>query len=297
MNPAVNDSTSMPNLAYQLLKAALEKFQKTPSELDRGQLEAISRLAERQHQLEARVLASAEARDVVVPDTVVNSAMTKIEERYGTHDEFLEDLARNSMSLESLRAALQRELAVESVLERVGARAATVSDLDISIYYHLHRDRFHIPATRTARHILITINPQFPENSRASAFERASDIAARLKKKPKRFAEMAQLHSECPTALKGGLLGRVPKGQLFPELDTVLFKMAAGEISDVVESSLGFHVMLCEQVHNGGSVSLADARPRIREILVKRGQRMCQRNWIASLSKTEQSSNKGSCNE
>ncbi len=192
-------------------------------------------------------------------------------------------MTRNGIDVAGLRAALHRELKVEAVLERVGSRAATVGDVDITIYYHMHKHRFHKPETRTARHILITINPDFPENRRAAALARIETIAQRVRRKPKRFAEQAQKYSECPTAMQGGLLGQLPRGQLYPELDMALFSLSPGRVSETIESSLGFHLLLCEAVHPAGPISLKEARPRIREILKKRGRRMCQRSWLAGL--------------
>ncbi|MDD5462304.1 MAG: peptidylprolyl isomerase [Methylococcales bacterium] len=60
--------------------------------------------------------------------------------------------------------------------------------------------------------------------------------------------ELALKHSECPTALQGGVSGIVPRGKLCPELDAALFSIKAGEISEIVESEIGFHLVLCQQI-------------------------------------------------
>ena len=105
----------------------------------------------------------------------------------------------------------------------------------------------------------------------------------RTKRKPKRFAEQAMKHSECPTAMQGGLLGKVPKGQLYPELDAVLFTMKAGEISEIVESPIGFHILYCEAVDQAGPVSFAEAKLKIKTKLEERRRRRCQRMWLNKL--------------
>ena len=96
---------------------------------------------------------------------------------------------------------------------------------------------------------------------------------------------MALKHSECPTALQGGVLGIVPRGTLYPELDTVLFSINAGEISDIVESEIGFHIVLCKQIQRAETLSLQKAAPKIRELMLERSRRTCQRAWLASLPK------------
>jgi peptidyl-prolyl cis-trans isomerase C len=271
-------------LNYQILRVALDRFKKTPRELDAGQLQQVQELAQKQFALETMVMKSDEACEIVIPATVVDEAIKKVEERYTNHDEFIEELSQNALDMTSLRKALHRELFVEAVLDRVGSRAPDINELDIAIYYHMHRERFKIPETRMARHILITINEDFPENTRAEALARLETIARRLRNKPKRFADLASRYSECPTAMNGGLLGRLGRGKLYKELDEVLFELKPGQVSDIVESPLGLHLLLCEEIHRPAAISMREATAKITDILKKRGRRMCQKHWLGKLA-------------
>jgi len=111
--------------------------------------------------------------------------------------------------------ALERELKVEAILEKVATRAAKISDMDVELYYQFHPEQFRRPETRLARHILVTINDSIAENTRAAARQRIEAIATRLAKEPQRFEEQALKHSECPTALDGGKLGDLPRANSF----------------------------------------------------------------------------------
>lgn len=272
-----------PQLRYQLLRIALNRFNKPPCELQPAQLQQAMRQAEKQHEIESLVIASPAAGETVVPEAVIDDAVAKIEQRYADHEEFMDDLARNDIDSQLLRQALHRELLVESTLELVAADAPEITDLDIQVYYHMHRDRFIMPETRTARHILLTINPDFPENSRQASRQRLEVIAEYLHRKPKQFIKQAQKHSECPSALNGGLLGRVARGTLYAELEEVLFGLEPRQISKIVESSLGFHLLFCEEIHKAKTISLREAKPKIYKILTQRGRRMYQKDWINSL--------------
>lgn len=277
-----------PELAFHRLRAALARFGALPDALEPAQRQAVERQAAREFAVESRVLAAPEAGDVAMPPASVEQAMDTVRARYADAAELDEDLRRNGLSEDSLREALVRELTVEAVLERVKSRVAKVDDVEVMIYYHLHQQRFMQPETRTARHVLVTVNDEFPENRRREARARIDDIAGRVRRKPSRFAEQAAKHSECPTAMRGGLLGRVPRGRLYPELDAVLFQLEEGGVSEVLESPLGFHVLLCEVVHAAGPVALNDARPWILEKLQERRARMCVRNWLAALPAREE---------
>lgn len=285
MNTAVRTvaEKDIPDLSYHRLRTALNQFGQGPAGLEPNQRAGIEQQALKEYAIEARVLASSEAREIVLPEDVVEQAIEVVRGRYNDPADFEEDLERNGLTLDMLRIALRRELTVEAVLDRIGAQAAEVDDVEVKLFYYMNQERFAQPETRTLRHILITVNEDYEENRPEAARERLDRIAERVRNKPGRFGEQAYKHSECPTALQEGRLGRLPRGQLFAELEEVAFRLAEGEISPVVESQLGLHLLWCEQIHPEGPVSLAEARPRIVERLQERQRRNCIRNWLAQL--------------
>ena len=271
------------DVAYLALKAAQKLYSKATAALQPGEFERVQNVAQQQHDLETRVLSAPEARDAMVPPSTVEAAMREIRGRYRSEEEFAGDLARNGLDETNFAAALERELKVEAVLEKVGARAESVSDMDVELYYQYHPEQFRRPETRLARHILITINDSIPENTREAARQRIDEIAARLAKEPQRFEEQALKHSECPTALDGGKLGDLPRGKLFPELDKVLFELKAGDVSGVQESELGFHVMRCDAITEAGVLGYGQAKQHIRKLLEQKRKRACQQAWVKQL--------------
>jgi nitrogen fixation protein NifM len=275
-------------MAYLALKAAQKLYGKATAALQAEEFARVRDVACQQHELETSVLAAPEARDAVVPPATLQAALQEIRGRYGDEDEFAADLARNGLDETGFAASLERELRVEAVMEKVGTRAAKVSDMDVELYYHYHPDQFRRPETRLARHILVTINESIAENTRSAARKRIDEIAARLKKEPQRFEEQALKHSECPTALQGGVLGEVPRGRLFPELDAALFAMQAGEVSGVLESELGFHVLRCDAITEAGVLGFAEAKQHIRRLLELKRKRVCQQAWLKKLQEDRQ---------
>jgi len=175
---------------------------------------------------------------------------------------------------------MERELKVEAILEKVATHAEKINDVDVELYYRYHPDQFRRPETRLARHILVTINESIAENTRTAARKRIDAIAARLSKDPARFEEQALKHSECPTALDGGKLGDLPRGKLFPELDKALFELKSGEVSGVLESDLGFHILRCDAITEASVLTLEQAHGHIRKLLEQRRKRVCQQAWL-----------------
>lgn len=270
--------------SYYLLRAALALFQTPPAALPPEQLAKASAQARKECELEERVLQSPEAAGVPVTERQINDAVQQIRGRFDGEQGFIGELERNNLDLQALRSALMRQCKVENVLESIASKANPVSDVEIDIYYHMHPEKFRRPEQRSARHILITINEEFPENTRENALRRITEIAEKLKRKPHKFAELAMKHSECPTALQGGELGTFIRGQLFPEIDEALFKLKEDQISDIVETEVGFHIVQCVKIDPAESLSLKKARPKIRQLMQERSRRNCQRAWLANLS-------------
>lgn len=276
---------------YVLLRASLALFRKAPDKLTPAELKQAEAQARNEYRLESRVLNAPEAASVIIPERELQTAYKEIRDRYEDEGAFLSELAKNRLTEASLREAIYRQCKVNAVLESVAARSPEVNEVEIGIYYHLHAEQFNRPELRDACHIFISINPDFPENTRENAWARSQDICTRLHKKPHKFAELALKYSECPTSLNGGLLGKVPRGKLYPELDAVLFSLKAGEVSDVVESEIGFHVLLCKQIHRAETISLKNATPKIRQLMKERYRRNCQRAWLANLPVAETEGN------
>ncbi len=276
-----------PEFSYHLLRNALNGYRKNLSQLEPNEYTQVYRKASKSYALESLVIASPEADGLVISEQQLDDSLAAVAERYTSRDEFLGDLESNGLDEEGLRKALYRELMFDSVMQRVAARSAEVNELDVHLFYEMHNERFQTPETRVASHLLITINPDYPENTREAALERMQQVSDKLAGRGNRFEEFAKRYSECPTAMEGGKLGEVSRGQLYERLDAALFKLEAGEVSGIVESEMGFHILYCEKIKSARSVPLSKAAPRIREVLQERQRRNCQKSWLQSLQKIE----------
>lgn len=272
-----------PGAVYLSLKLAAQLFAKPLEALAADELRRVRNVAARQHEIETLILRTPEAARVMLPEASIAASLKEIRGRYASEEDYHADLERIGLDAAALRAAVLRDMRVEAVLEKVGAHAAAVSDTEVEIFWFMHKERFRRVETRVLRHILVTVNDALPGNERDTARAAIESIRARLLKNPERFAEQALKHSECPTAMNGGLLGAVPHGQLYAELEAAAFALAAGELSIAVESELGFHLLLCDAINEARTLTLAEARPSIREHLEQQRRGMCQKSWINAL--------------
>jgi len=281
--------TQSPTYRYHLLRAATERFQRNIAALAPEQLAEADQQARQTLALEELVLSADEARDVLIPDEQVQGALQEVAARYDNEDEFDTDLGRNGLNAAGLHRALRRELTFDAVMQRVTAGRVPIAETDERLFYELHRDRFTAPEQRTARHILITINDDYSENTRAAARARLETIADKLRPDVgngdtiQRFARQARRHSECPTALEDGKLGTLAPGHLYPGVDAALFALDEGAVSDIIESPVGFHLVLCERIQPARALAFNQVRGRIRSALEQRRRRDAQRTWIKEL--------------
>ena len=156
--------------------------------------------------------------------------------------------------------------------------------MDVELYYQYHPEQFRRPETRLARHILITINDSHRgKHPRRGGQAHRNQSRQDWQRNRSASKNRRSKHSECPTALDGGKLGDLPRGKLFPELDKALFEMKAGEVSGVLESELGFHVLRCDAITEAGVLGYDQAKPHIRKLMEQKRKRVCQQAWMKQL--------------
>ena len=128
----------------------------------------------------------------------------------------------------------------------------TVSDADLRSYYEQNRARFGTPEERRASHILITAPADAPAADRAKARAKAVELLAEVRKAPATFAAVARKNSQDPgSAEKGGDLDFVTRGAMVKSFDDAMFGLKKGDISEVVESEFGYHIIQLNDIKPG----------------------------------------------
>jgi len=276
--------TTQPGLAYLLLQKSLKLFDKPWQKLTNTEQETARLEAEEEYRLQRIILKTDIAATVVIAPTITTEAIKMIRQRFPDPETFNTEMLAHGLSEETLHQAISDELRVESTLNLVGQKGGTPTEEEVTAYYENNEEQFKTPELRTASHILITINDDFPDNSREKAHKRIKKIRNELTKDPGKFKELVQRYSECPSALRGGTLGEFPPGKTSPTLDQTLFTLNENEISAITESHLGFHIILCEKIKPATTLSPEEAIPLIKKILTRKKSQQTQKNWLKKLS-------------
>ena len=142
-----------------------------------------------------------------------------------------------------------------------------VAEGDIQAYYDVYRDRrFRTREAVKFSQIFIPAPEGDPTEDKEAARRKLEDLLKRIRQGAD-FAELAKQHSKDDSAAEGGDMGFVVRGQLVPELDTALFTLKEGEVSEVLESAFGLHLLRAVEKQEDRTKDLSEVRDEIVEAL------------------------------
>ena len=145
---------------------------------------------------------------------------------------------------------------------------AKPTDAQMQAYYQEHvEDRFTDPAEVRARHILVKVDPGADEAAKSKARAEADDLLKQVRAGGD-FEALAKAHSKDPgSAAKGGDLGFFPRGRMVPTFDAAAFALEPGQVSELVETPFGFHIIKVEEKKAGGVRPFEAVREQIEKEL------------------------------
>ena len=144
----------------------------------------------------------------------------------------------------------------------------TVSEDEVKAFYKTNADKYQNQQQREASHILIAASKNAAPAEKAKAKAKAEDVLGQIKKNPKQFEELATKYSQDPeSAKKGGDLGAFGRGMMVKPFDDAVFSMKVNEISGIVESDFGYHIIkLTKVIGEGGGFDAI--KPQIKAELI-----------------------------
>lgn len=145
----------------------------------------------------------------------------------------------------------------------------TASDDEIKKYYEEHQSEFGTQEQRQAAHILISVAAQASDADKQAAKAKAEQVLQQIRQAPAKFAELAKQYSQDPgSATNGGDLGMFGRGMMVKAFDESVFQLKPGEISDLVQSEFGFHIIRLVAVKPAKIQALDEAKSIIAQKLM-----------------------------
>ncbi|HEY8099370.1 MAG TPA: SurA N-terminal domain-containing protein [Burkholderiaceae bacterium] len=141
------------------------------------------------------------------------------------------------------------------------ASQVTVNDDEIKAYYEQNKKRYSIEEQRRASHILIAVNKSASDKDKAAAKAKAEGLLAQVRKDPSKFGKLAKEFSQDPgSAEHDGDLGFFEKGAMVKPFEDAVYKLKQGEISDLVQSDFGYHIIQLTGIKPGKVKSLEEVQ-------------------------------------
>ncbi|WP_455200228.1 peptidylprolyl isomerase [Kaarinaea lacus] len=210
--------------------------------------------------------------EIKASDAEVQQVMTDVRSQFKTQDDFVKTLQGEGYTLESYNEHIFRMVVSRKYLDQLGMAANEINDEAIHDFYVNNPDKFHMPDMAHARHILLKTSSAMSGTEKQAVRVKLEDIQQRLKK-GEEFAELAKQFSEDSSASRGGDLGYFPKGVMVGPFEDTVFALKAGEMSDIVETQFGFHIVEVLEQRPAGAVPELQAKDQIRAYLLQQSKR------------------------
>ncbi len=221
-------------------------------------------------------------RNITVSDTEVDAQLSEIRKQFQSEEEFTKALAQRGLTLDRLREDARREMAIARMVEAEVRPKIDVKEQDVKNFYDQNPDQFQQPESLRASHILLRVDQAAPEADKAAARAKANDVLKEIRGGAD-FAEMAKKYSQDGSASNGGDLNYFQLGQMVAPFEQAALALKVGQVSDVVETQFGYHIIKLTDRQAPRTVPLEQVAPRIGEFLTMRAQQEKANEFIASL--------------
>jgi parvulin-like peptidyl-prolyl isomerase len=214
-------------------------------------------------------LVAVQAAKVEVTDADVTAEFEKFKGQFGGDEKALaEELKNSGQTTETVRGDIKRFLQQNRWVDAQIKGKIEVSDAETEEFYKGNPEQFKQPAQVRASHILVRLEKDAKEDEVKTKRAAADQILSRVKK-GEDFQKLATEVSEDPSAKKnGGDLNYFDREQMVPEFADAAFKMKKDEVSaEPVRSPFGFHIIKVTDHKDAGTVTLAEAKPKLVEYL------------------------------
>ena len=211
----------------------------------------------------------------------IEDGIGEIRKRFGTEEEYNQELARQGLSEEKFREQVKEQLMVIKLIDQeVKAKVVPPTDSEIEDFYKQNEAEMVEPEQVRARHILIKVD----ENTdKKKALNIIKDILKEVKKGKTSFAELAKKYSQGPSAPRGGDMGFFIRGQMVRKFEEAAFALKVGEISDVVETEYGYHIIQCIEKKAAEKKSLEEIRDYLRNFIFQKRMEERYAEWLRVL--------------
>ena len=242
------------------------EVQQTSTAAEREEKMKKARMEVLGHLIESKLLGEEmKKRKIEVPERDVDSAINDVLKNSGfSESELRKFLAREGMTYAGYRQKVKDELGKMRLVSREIKSKIVIDEDELRKYYQKNLEKFTDPLEVKIQQIFFPLPPDAPKDEAAAVQGEARAILEKARK-GEDFTELAKNFSKGPEASEGGLLGWFKHKELLPELEEAGFKLKTGEISELIRSPAGFHIIRVLEKKGGEPRPFAEVQFKIRE--------------------------------
>jgi len=234
-------------IAYKDFERQLEIFKQQVMRGQAGQLpEALLERAKAQvvNQMIAEELLYQESvkQDFQLEDGFVDKELESLKGRFASDDQYRETLKRMQMTEKQLKDQIIRQGTIRKLIEKEVVSKINITKEDAQKYFKDNTAKFHQPEQVRAQHILIKVETGADDQKKTEARNKLKEIQKRIFA-GEDFGKLAKDLSEGPSNVREGDLGYFTRGRMVKAFEDAAFKLAPNEVSDIVETQFGYHLI------------------------------------------------------
>lgn len=203
---------------------------------------------------------------IKVDQKAVDERLEQWKKRFPNEEEYKKALSNLNLSLPQMKEDIKRGMTIEKLIVARFVDKTTIPEKEIKAYYESHSNLFKQPEQVRASHILIKVEPKAKESEKEDALKKIKEVQEKQKKGDD-FAKLAKEYSQGPSNAKGGDLGFFKRGQMVPAFEEVAFKLKPGEVSEIVNTRFGYHLIKVVDKKPESTVPYEEIEERIGQYL------------------------------
>jgi peptidyl-prolyl cis-trans isomerase C len=223
-------------------------------------------------------------RSINPSDADIEAKVAELKKQFPSEDAFKKALQERGMTVDNLRSEARTDLSVTKLMDTEVSSTPGPSDTEAQDFYAKNPDKFKQEEQVRASHILIRVDEKADAATKKKAKAEIESVLKQARAGAD-FAKLAQEHSQDGSAAQGGDLNYFTKEQMVPEFANVAFALKPGQISDVVTTQFGYHIIKVTDHKPARVIPYAEASAKIKDFLGEQKKQQHADAFIEALKK------------
>ena len=221
---------------------------------------------------------------IQIKEAAVEAQLADIKKRFPSEAQYEAALTQMNLNEVEVKSQIERGLAIRDLIDQKITNQIKISDAETKAYYDNNPQMFKQPEQIKASHILIKVDATAAQAQKKEARDKIETVQQKVKAGDD-FAQLAKEYSEGPSKTRGGDLGYFRRGQMVKPFEDVAFAMKTNEVSSIVETRFGYHIIKVYDKKPAQTLAYADVKEKISQRMKQEEIEKQAAEYISQLKK------------